>query len=81
MSAVTDRVTVHAYNTVEQAPAAPVARLTLVDRDEYAGETCPLCFRPLDRRVRGLYCPRCRGWLVVEAREGRQAHVLWQGTP
>lgn len=74
-------VIVPAYNTVERAPAAPVRRLTLVDREEYRDETCPLCFRPLDRRVRGLYCPRCRGWLVVDVRGGTLTHALWQGNP
>lgn len=59
----------------------PVARPHVVDRQEYAGGACPLCYRNLDQRVRGLYCPRCKGWLVEETRGGILVYSLWQGRP
>ncbi len=42
-----------------------------VDRDQYRRTTCPLCLQPLQQRIRGLYCPRCKGWL--------DGTSLWQG--
>lgn len=36
-------------------------------------DRCPLCRGRLVERVRGLFCPRCKGWL-----DGRD---LWQGGP
>jgi hypothetical protein len=74
-------VTLFAFNAVEQAPVAPVARPTPVSRDEYKAATCPLCFGPLQQRVHGLWCPRDRGWLVESLKDGERVYSLWQGRP
>lgn len=47
--------------------------------DEYKATTCPLCLHPLEQRIRGLYCPRCKGWLVEEMHMGVLVYRLWQG--
>lgn len=73
--------TIHAYNTVESAPSAPIHHPIPADRDEYASTHCPLCGGPLWQRVHGLYCPRDRGWLVETLVEGRKVYSLWQGKP
>lgn len=86
--ACTDRVdgegvvaVARAYNVAEQAPASPLSRPKPVPREEYVACTCPICFGGLDQRIRGLFCPRCKGWLVEELRDGRLVYSLWQGRP
>lgn len=65
-----------------QAPLdhEPAASPQPVTQADYKADTCPLCYRPLDQRIRGLYCPRCRGWLVEETRGGALVYNLWQGS-
>lgn len=67
--------------TEKPVDVEPVARPTPVAPSEYRSDTCPLCYRDLDQRIRGLYCPRCRGWLVEETRGGTLVYNLWQGRP
>jgi len=69
-----------AVQAADATPSAPIARPAPVDRDDYQATTCPLCLGSLDQRIRGLYCPRCKGWLVEELREGRLVYRLWQGS-
>lgn len=73
-------IALHAYNTAEQAAAAPASRPVPVDRDEHAASHCPICAGGLWQRIRGLYCPRCKGWLVEELHDGRTVFTLWQGS-
>lgn len=63
------------------APEAPAARPAPVTRAEYKAATCPVCFGPLQQRIRGLYCVRDKGWLVEETRGGILVYSLWQGRP
>lgn len=33
-----------------------------------SGRPCPLCKLPTWERIRGEWCPRCKGWLVEDWR-------------
>lgn len=65
----------------DTAPEEPAAKPRPVDPAEYQAATCPLCYGPLQQRIRGLYCIRDKGWLVEELRSGVLVHTLWQGRP
>lgn len=55
-----------------ERPVAPTRR-PLAPSGETRVERCPLCQGRLLERVRGLWCPRCKGWLDGDR--------LWQGDP
>jgi hypothetical protein len=74
-------VTAVTLETVAPVDVAPVAQPKPVPREEYVAATCPLCLGGLWQRIRGLFCPRCKGWLVEETHGGRVVHSLWQGRP
>ena len=67
-----------AVETVAPIDVEPV-ELHPVEPETYRRSTCPLCLLPLQQRRAGLWCPRCRGWLVEEPRAGGLVAVLWQG--
>lgn len=60
----TERPDITTYRTLRQPVKEEV--IQRVDR-------CPICSGSLVERIRGLWCPRCRGWL--------NGTELWQGGP
>jgi hypothetical protein len=58
----------------------PAPRPTRVDQAEYKTTRCPLCYQPLQQRIRGQWCARDKGWLVEEMRGGELRYSLWQGS-
>ena len=63
-------------------PVASVTPMNLMPRlpVKATGRACPLCSLPTWQRIRGEWCPRCRGWIrersVVGALTGAAHTVL-----